>query len=101
MKTIYIEPNYFLYGKVSDIDKVKISIKGTAINACFMKNLACEGVKLEIRDYQSKKILGTAFVMENLEFIASITYKANLKYVYLTDGKIKSPLIKITGKETI
>ena len=101
MKTIYIEPNYFLYGKVSDIDKVKISIKGTAINACFMKNLACEGVKLEIRDYQSKKILGTAFVMENLEFIASIAYKANLKYVYLTDGKIKSPLIKITGKETI
>jgi hypothetical protein len=101
MKTIYIEPNYFLYGKVSNLDKAKISIKGTAINACFMKKLACEGAKLEIREYQSKKLLGTTFVMENLEFVGVIPYKANLKYVYLTDGKLKSPLIKITDKEKL
>lgn len=101
MKTIYIAPQYLLYGKVSNYDKAKITIKGTAINACFMKKFACEGSKLEIRDYTSKKLLGTTYVMENLEFVVSIKYKTNLKYIYITDGKLKSPLIKVSDKEKI
>lgn len=98
-KTIYIEPHYLIYGKVSNSDKGKVTISGTTINACFMKKVACEGVKLEIRDSVSKKILGTAYVMENLEFIGTFKYSSEIQYVYLTEGKLKSPLIKVLNKE--
>jgi hypothetical protein len=64
-----------------------------------MNKVACEGVKLEIRDSVTKKILGTTYVMENLEFIGTFKFSSKIQYVYLTDGKLKSPLIKVLNKE--
>lgn len=93
-----VAPQFLVSGKILTAGKGRIGIKGTTINACFSKRIGCQGALVDIVDSRTGRKLGSARVMENLNFAVVLNRRPGTEMIVVINGRYRTPALLVPAE---